>query len=282
MSELKTIITRTLRRSPSPITPDDVSPQVDAEKVGRNTLIMIDGGPYARINGASVCLGTLLEPENENWHEIGDETPDGAFAIIRSNDQTVQLVTDTLGQRTLWYVLTENFFIDSTSQRAILLYLGGFELNEAVIPWMLATGTLGPLQSCDKRINMVPANSIATLNQQSWDISIATEPLPYAIGEETDEQLSQRYKTILADNFKRLDLDCDTAAITLSGGYDSRAILMTLRNRKGLRSISVAPDSNSPLSIRSIVSKLADHFDVPSIGQINGLLRVGFVTDPAN
>jgi asparagine synthetase B (glutamine-hydrolysing) len=76
----------------------------------------------------------LLEPENENWHEIGDETPDGAFAIIRSNDQTVQLVTDTLGQRTLWYVLTENFFIASTSQRAILLYLGGFELNEAVIP----------------------------------------------------------------------------------------------------------------------------------------------------
>ena len=134
MSELKTIITRTLRRSPSPITPDDISPQVDAEKVGRNTLIMIDGGPYARINGASVCLGTLLEPENENWHEIGDETPDGAFAIIRSNDQTVQLVTDTLGQRTLWYVLTENFFIASTSQRAILLYLGGFELNEAVIP----------------------------------------------------------------------------------------------------------------------------------------------------
>ena len=116
------------------ITPDDISPQVDAEKVGRNTLIMIDGGPYARINGASVCLGTLLEPENENWHEIGDETPDGAFAIIRSNDQTVQLVTDTLGQRTLWYVLTENFFIASTSQRAILLYLGGFELNEAVIP----------------------------------------------------------------------------------------------------------------------------------------------------
>ncbi|MGY8791471.1 MAG: hypothetical protein ACKVKR_14515, partial [Pseudomonadales bacterium] len=64
---------------------------------------------------------------------------------------------------------------------------------------------------------MVSANSIATLNQQSWDISVATEPLPYAIGEETDEQLSQRYKTILADNFKRLDLDCDTAAITLSG-----------------------------------------------------------------
>ena len=147
---------------------------------------------------------------------------------------------------------------------------------------MLATGTLGPLQSCDKRSNMVSANSIATLNQQSWDISVATEPLPYAIGEETDEQLSQRYKTILADNFKRLDLDFDTAAITLSGGYDSRAILMTLRNRKGLRSISVAPDSNSPLSTRSIVSKLADHFDVPSIGQINGLLRVGFVTDPAN
>ena len=53
---------------------------------------------------------------------------------------------------------------------------------------MLATGTLGPLQSCDKRSNMVSANSIATLNQQSWDISVATEPLPYAIGEETDEQ----------------------------------------------------------------------------------------------
>ena len=65
MSELKTIITRTLRRSPSPITPDDVSPQVDAEKVGCNTLIMIDGGPYARIKGASVSLGTLLEPGNE-------------------------------------------------------------------------------------------------------------------------------------------------------------------------------------------------------------------------
>ena len=52
--------------------------------------------------------------------------PDGSYALFRSDENKVELITDVVGSRTIWYVRTEDAFIASTSQRAIIFFSSGF------------------------------------------------------------------------------------------------------------------------------------------------------------
>ena len=105
------------------ITPVGISPHVNIVKQKMITSVQIDCGYYTYVDGTSVCLGLLLENWIPNWSEVSNSKPEGAYAIFRSNKNYIQLVSDTLGQRTIWYVLTDSTFIASTSQRVIISYL---------------------------------------------------------------------------------------------------------------------------------------------------------------
>ncbi|WP_054637833.1 hypothetical protein [Thalassobacillus sp. C254] len=124
-----------------------------------------------------ICLGSVFE--EGPWHEPGSHIPDGTYAMVRSNNKYIEAVSDVVASRTIWYYMDEEKCIVSTSQRAIIMLLGNFELNENVIPWMLSAGNLGPGLSWDKRIKCVPPCSILRLNRTEWKIDIETQKVEF-------------------------------------------------------------------------------------------------------
>ena len=117
---------------------------------------LLNPSDAARMHGASIAIGTLLEPRDD-WHVPGAPLPDGSFALLRADDAHVELAADSVGSRTLWYALTDHELIASSSQRAIVTLLGSFEPNRDALPWMLSSGTLGPTAAWDARLHRAPA-----------------------------------------------------------------------------------------------------------------------------
>ena len=103
------------------------------------TAALLNPGSAALMQGASIAVGTLLEPVGD-WHVPRAPLPDGSFALLRADDAHVELVSDSVGSRTLWYALTDRELIASTSQRAIVALLGSFQPNREVLSWMLSAG----------------------------------------------------------------------------------------------------------------------------------------------
>ena len=77
--------------------------------------------------GGGACVGGLFGRLGP-WWQVGAEPPEGSYALARWDADTVELVSDICGSRTIWYALTDEAFLASTSQRALVMLLGGFEL----------------------------------------------------------------------------------------------------------------------------------------------------------
>ena len=244
------------------ITPDDIEPAIETYQEPGLSLTIVDPTKCVSTDGTSACVGLLLDP-SDNWAELGSGKPDGVFALFRADQSAVELITDSLGQRTIWYAQTQSLFIASTSQRAIIRILGDFQPNKNVIPWMLATGCLGPYQSWDKRIRMVPPNSVLALDRSTWQVQLQQDQLDYAESDESPQQLEDRLLSILQDTFNRISIDCSNMVLPLSGGYDSRTILMLLQDRKNLSCFTIAPKMSNKYNTWSITTRLAEHYGVP-------------------
>ena len=165
----------------------------------RPSRILQSGGIVAGISnpsdliatrGTSVAAGYLVDPGE--WEKPGTGRPDGAYALFRSDDAVVEIVSDTLASRTVWYAKTDDMFVAATSQRAIVALLGSFEFNPAVVPWMLATDTLGPGLSWDKRIRHVAGATTVTLDRRAWTVKEHTEPTRFVPGSASDEEHQRR------------------------------------------------------------------------------------------
>jgi len=184
--------------------------------------------PSITITDNSVLLGKLYE-ENEKWDEPRTNFPDGSYAIFREDEDHLEVVTDPAGSRTIWYYFGDDLFLASTSQRAIIMFLGDFVFDERVIPWMLSAGTLGPEYSWDKRLQRVPLNSSVILDKEEWLISQKRNPIEFDVKERSREE----HKELLKEAFEATmssfqNQDLDEAVLTLSGGADSRSLLCLL------------------------------------------------------
>ena len=220
------------------ITPDNLSPNPLKIITDVNSICAIfNYVSTIQINGSSVCLG--YSPNN-NWDELdvrADEI-EGSFVIFRNNKEKFQVVTDCVESRTLWYYFDDNLFIASTSQRAIITYLGSFRFNEQVIPWMLSSGTPGPGLSYDKRIKMLEPNSLVTLNKNSWSVNIDEKYFEIKQTIVDRNEAKKMLHKALKTSFDSYSFDNSKIGLPLSGGYDSRAILLYLNNSDLLRTIT--------------------------------------------
>ncbi|MEX1019322.1 MAG: hypothetical protein WDZ49_06665 [Litorilinea sp.] len=224
--------------------------------------------PVASVQVAprALCLGHLTA--GARWDVVGAGHPDGNYAIFRADDGAVEVLSDVAGTRTLWYYQDNDIFIAATSQRAIIALLGSFELNAAVVPWMLATGTLGPGDGWDRRVRRLPPDSILRLDRRTWQLAVQTTPVTFApptAGESTADYAAQLRQTLDSD-FQALDFNFDHWRLLLSGGYDSRAILYLLPDRTGLRTLTWGMQAarTEKLTDAEIAVRLAAHFDVPN------------------
>jgi len=125
------------------ILPDNLAPNPMDLKINNGTISCIfNPVDLKQRQGNSLCLGVA---EN-NWWETSNDNKvlEGSYAVFRENEQHIELQTDAVASRTIWYFVDDEKILASNSQLAIIYYLGDFEFNEDVIPWMLSSGTLGP------------------------------------------------------------------------------------------------------------------------------------------
>ena len=178
----------------------------------------------------SIVIGQLFEEKDVRWDDPSQGLIDGSYALFRDGSERLEVMSDPVGSRTIWFYMDGEVFVASTSQRAIIMFIGGFELNERVIPWMLSTGSLGPFLSWDRRIDMLPPDSSLILDKKNWSISIKSNPIEFTPSELPEAQLERRLREALRGTFESLELDVSRWVLPLSGGYDSRYILFMLRD----------------------------------------------------
>lgn len=244
---------------------------------GRASVILIqDGIAYAVSNpqevnlivGKSLLLGHISEEHMDSWSIPEGGSPDGTFVLFRGDADFVEVLTDRVASRTVWYYFDEHILMASTSQLAMVRYLGDFVFNSNTIPWLLSSGTLGPDNSWDKRFNALKSAACLKLNRKAW--TMATERNEYGFsfsGKTTSDQIDELSMKV-KDAFKDLKFDFDKWVLPLSGGYDSRSILYLLSLQKkdigNLRSVTwgMSEALTNPASDASIAIQLANFFGI--------------------
>src|SRR5690606_6848624 len=124
----------------------------------------------------NICLGHVSDAR---WNEVGTTTPEGTYAICRSNTRTVELLSDATASRTLWYYMDETILLASTSQRWMATVLASFEANDEVLTWMLSSGSLGPSGGWDRRLNRLQADSTFTVDLEKWAAELKTKEMRF-------------------------------------------------------------------------------------------------------
>ncbi|MCK2042206.1 hypothetical protein KZO83_05845 [Chromohalobacter sp. TMW 2.2308] len=199
--------------------------------------VCMDSGALQE-SGGSLLLGFLYEKNKVSWDKPKTCYPDGNYALFRVDEDEIEVVSDCVGTRTVWYYHDEEVFIASTSQRAIIMFLGAFEFDERVIPWMLSTGSLGPQFSWDKSIKRLPVDSYLSLEKKSWRASITQRPINFSVVNRKREGHRRVLTDAISQTMESLDgIDFERWVLPLSGGYDSRGILLFIKNTIG------APDN---------------------------------------
>ena len=189
------------------------------------------------LHGLSVCLGKLTN-SSDNWWKPKSKFPDGSFALFRCDNKYIEILTDATASRTIWYYFDDDIFIASTSQRAIIYFLKSFEFNQSVIPWMLSTGTLGPGYSWDSRIKFLDISSSILLDYESWKLKVKQCNLEVSSEEKKEEEHEKALKYALYNSINNLNLDYSKWVLPLSGGYDSRCILLMTKKKKRLKCVT--------------------------------------------
>lgn len=158
---------------------------------------------------------------------------------MRSHADSVELVADPAGSRTIWYALTDERLIASTSQRAIVAVLGSFAINKDAIGWMLSSGTLGPPGAWDARFEHLRPGERVTLDRQRWQLTRSFSPAAYIADHSLSEaQHLERLTGTVQAVCRRLKFDMSKWPLPLSGGVDSRGLLLQFRDRPGLKTIT--------------------------------------------
>jgi asparagine synthetase B (glutamine-hydrolysing) len=204
----------------------------------------------------------------KDWAVPGSEVPDGSFALIRSDDDRTEAITDAVASRSLWVYFDNEVFICASSQRAILMYIESFEFNARTVPWILSTGTLGPENSWDRRIRTLRPDSIVTLNRRNWTIQYNCSDIRF----ETDDKYSSEEAEYHIESSVKRVFDSPwsycpkTLTVPLSGGYDSRTLLSLLvsGNHRSVEintvTWGVESNKNVPDSDAYVAKQVASHF----------------------
>lgn len=216
-----------LRRCALRLSPDNIQanqPQLREEDGLLRAVVNPVAGVRADEHG--VCLGALFE--DADWSTPLTPAPDGSFAIARHDGGSVELVADAFASRTIWYVFTEDFLLASTSQRALASLLGDFQPNAETVAWMVSSGYLGPEKGWDARVRRVPGGTCLRLDRVAWKVSSTTRRIDYRpVSAARDEHIS-RLREAVFTACRDVDLSGTSWVLPLSGGHDSRALLVGL------------------------------------------------------
>ncbi|MEM7293422.1 MAG: hypothetical protein AAF420_08530, partial [Pseudomonadota bacterium] len=171
-------------------------------------------------------------------NKVGSNKPDGSYALYRVGDGEVELLTDQMSSRSIWYYFDEERLIASSSQRALAMLLGSFEPETSNYPWMLSAGKLRFMHAWDRRVKRLPLNSRLHLVRRDWQLKIESQPFEFDKMVATEEEHETQFAQSMQDTFSELNIDLDRWLVPLSGGYDSRGIALGLSKHKPINTIA--------------------------------------------
>lgn len=223
---------KTMGQIQKEILPDNITPNpLDLKYNNGSVSCIFNPVELEQRNNESICLGFTSD---KSWWEIQSKKRvlEGSYSIFRNDSDLVELQTDAVASRTIWYYFDDDLLIASNSQLAILYYLGDFNFNNEVVPWMLASGIIGPGLSWDKRIKCLKPQSILSLDKKIWLMDIWTEAIDFTFNDMglTDDQYLEELSSVLTKSIQSLPFQA-SLLLPLSGGYDSRGILLSLNDR---------------------------------------------------
>ena len=172
-----------------------------------------------------VLLGGVIG-EAGRWWDVGSDPPDGTFVLVRYSGASVELLSDITASRTLWYAQDEERLVASTSQRAVVALLGDFDLDHGAVSWLLSSGSLGPECSWDARVRRLPPDSRLVLDRRTWRSTLDQRRAVFAPVARRREDHLDLLRDAIAWSCGALDIDTDRWLLPLSGGIDSRMILV--------------------------------------------------------
>lgn len=252
---------------------ETVADRILPENAPRDVEVVRDDGVLTcRINApeslptqaTSTCLGQMI-PRTDDWHEPGAPVRDGTYGIVRVDSDAIELVADATASRTVYYRRFDDLFVASTSQRAIAHFADEFVLDEAAVAWMISSGTLGPSQAWDPRTEHVPPEGVVRLDRSTWEVTETTRDVTFDPTDEPDSVHRDRLVESLDDTFDALEVNTATWQLPLSGGLDSRELLLRLKDHDDLRAFTWGTEAalDDPESDAVLARELADACDVP-------------------
>jgi len=238
-AEASARVQRTLQGFLASLCPDNLvpaDPVITSDGRGLHLGVFNPAEPTA-IHECSAYAGWLKDAV-QDWWLPGSPAPTGSFALLRGSATTVEALADFAASRTVWTAHTDEIFIASTSQRAIPLFLGSFETNPRAIAWMLSAGTLGPSAGWDRRARPLAPGGSARLDRSRWTLVIREPSIEFRADPVPDRVHAQRLWNSLSGILEDLHVDFSRWVLPLSGGFDSRAILLLMKDRRGLRTVT--------------------------------------------
>ncbi|ELY42656.1 asparagine synthetase B family protein [Natronorubrum bangense] len=204
------------------VLPDNFTPDPPVVVENDRYLIGVLNPRGAYVREDSVGLGTILD---DDWTELGSQTPEGSFAIFRNDSKYTELVSDIVGSRTIWYGFTDELFVASTLQRAVVSFLQEYTPDPQAQAWMLSAGMLGPYRSWAKEVEQLRPNTILRLDRDSWEIENRHRPATFETVNRSPKEHYREMVDAIEETFSEWSVSPSSEVLTLSGGYDSRALL---------------------------------------------------------
>jgi hypothetical protein len=233
--------------------------------VGKKDCLLItvpDAKIYSHLS--SVCSGAVEDLPAEWWKQ--NLIPPSASFFSSVNDSSCLISSNSTASRSVWYYFDENQLVVSTSQKAIVAWIGSFESNPQAISWMLATGNLGPGNAWDARIKHLGAGEDVVLSRGDWNLSVKIRDNNKQHSSNLSrEEYVDLLNSTLDSVFRKAKFNLDNSILTLSGGYDSRAVLYYLvKSGVNINTITWGLSSavNDQLTDSNVASKIASRLKV--------------------
>ena len=251
-----------LRRLALHLAPDNITPNPPhVVEDGGLAWAVVNPVPGVRIRANGVCLGALFE--DADWSVPLGGAPNGSFALLRHDDHHVELITDLFASRAIWYVHEGDLFAASTSQRALVALLGDFEPRPEAVSWMIASGYLGPDCGWDRRLRRVPFGTSLCLDRDTWESVSEAERIRYQAADLAEAEHLARLRDGIFAVCRDVDLSSTPSVLTLSGGYDSRALLLGLAHAgkpPDCITWGLASSLDDPANDAAVARRLAERF----------------------
>ena len=184
--------------------------------------LAVTRGPNAalKVLGAP-AWSTSKKAANTEWER---------FSSWELNEDKVTLRSDYSGHHPLFYHSTENHFFVSDSPLKLLELGVSAELDETALALFCQCGFFLRDRTPFKAIKATPPNARIAWTSGLLSVSGSLRIVPAA--SHTSESVATNYADLFSQAIKRCQPDPDTFDVLLSGGRDSRQILLELRHQK--------------------------------------------------